>query len=102
MSAELADWLTLLSVHGIGPAAFAAAVQHFGSPTAVLRATTESLRKASGVGPAMARAIRDLARDPERRQLLGAAARETARARFARPRLGEEILSVYRRLGRRE
>jgi glycosyltransferase involved in cell wall biosynthesis len=48
---------------------------------------------------ALAGAITSLARDPARRARVGAAARETATRRFARERLGPEILAVYRRLG---
>jgi glycosyltransferase involved in cell wall biosynthesis len=57
------------------------------------------------VAPRDARALSDaliaLARDPARRGRLGAAARVTATRRFARERLGPEVLDAYRRAGMR-
>jgi glycosyltransferase involved in cell wall biosynthesis len=44
---------------------------------------------------ALAEAIRQLARDPAGRQRLGDAARQTAEARFARSRLGPQLLASY-------
>jgi glycosyltransferase involved in cell wall biosynthesis len=55
------------------------------------------------VGPrdpaALSGAILALLRDPSRRERLGAQARLTATRRFARERLGPEVLAVYRRIG---
>lgn len=54
---------------------------------------------AIGVPPndadALAEAIARLARDPEMRRRIGAAARRTVAERFSRERLGAEILDVY-------
>jgi glycosyltransferase involved in cell wall biosynthesis len=47
----------------------------------------------------LAEAMRALASDPARRARLGAAARVTASARFARGRIGPEVLAAYARLG---
>jgi glycosyltransferase involved in cell wall biosynthesis len=47
----------------------------------------------------LANAIRALAGDPTRRARLGAAARVTAAQRFARDRIGPEVLAAYERLG---
>ncbi len=51
---------------------------------------------------ALADAMLALAKDPARRARLGAAARVTAARRFARTRLGPEVLAAYARLGVRE
>lgn len=48
---------------------------------------------------ALAAAILGLARDPEQRARLGREARRTATRRFARERLGPEVLEVYARAG---
>ena len=48
---------------------------------------------------ALAEAILALTRDPARRIRLGTEARRTATRRFARERLGPEVLAVYRRVG---
>ncbi len=50
---------------------------------------------------ALAEAILGLARDPARRARLGAEARLTATKRFARERLGAEVLAAYARAGAR-
>jgi hypothetical protein len=47
----------------------------------------------------LADAIVRLVRDAALRERLGRAARITAARRFARERLGPEVLAVYRRLG---
>jgi glycosyltransferase involved in cell wall biosynthesis len=47
---------------------------------------------------ALARAIARLALEPPLRERLGAAARETAVARFGRARLGPALLALYRRV----
>ena len=50
---------------------------------------------------ALAGAILGLIRDPARRARLGAEARRTATRRFARERLGTEVLAAYARIGAR-
>jgi len=50
---------------------------------------------------ALADAILGLARDPERRARLGGEARRTATRRFARERIGPEVLRVYAAAGMR-
>jgi glycosyltransferase involved in cell wall biosynthesis len=48
--------------------------------------------------PALAAAIADLARDPEARRRLGAAAREVVRARFSWPVLVDRTIALYEEL----
>ncbi len=52
-----------------------------------------------GDADALAAAIRELADDPARRDRLDAAARRTAVERFARERLGPQVLDAYRCFG---
>jgi glycosyltransferase involved in cell wall biosynthesis len=52
-----------------------------------------------GDAEALARAIAELAADPDRRWRLGEQARATAVERFRRERLGPEVLAAYRRFG---
>jgi glycosyltransferase involved in cell wall biosynthesis len=58
---------------------------------------------AVGVAPsdvgALAQAVGKLAREPERRDRLGAAARQSALQRFRRERLGPELLDAYHQFG---
>ena len=63
MSNDILDWLTLHSVSGLGPVAFAELLRHFCSPGAVLRATRTRLCAVPGIGPQLAGAIHT-ARDP--------------------------------------
>lgn len=59
MPQNLHDWLTLSSVPGLGPAAFAMLLQRFQTPTGVLRATQTDLCEVSNIGRETARAILD-------------------------------------------
>ena len=59
MSQNLHDCLTLFSVPGLGPAAFAVLLQRFQTPAEVLRATRTDLREVAGIGRETAQAILD-------------------------------------------
>lgn len=59
----------------------------------------EAVGVAPGDEAALARAVADLVSDPDRRRRLGDRARAAAVARFARGRLGPELLAAYRRFG---
>ena len=83
MSQDLQDWLTLFSVPGLGPAAFAALLQRFHTPGEVLRAPSHRLCAVPTIGPGTARAVREK-RDE------AWAADQIARARDA----GIEILTL--------
>ena len=52
-----------------------------------------------GSAGALAIAIRELALDPRRRELLGRSARSAAVARYSRDRLASEVLNVYASAG---
>ena len=56
--ADLASWLTLARVPGIGASRFHALLCRFGSPAAALSATVDELAETEGVGPRIARAVR--------------------------------------------
>lgn len=56
--ADLASWLTLARVPGIGASRFQALLRRFGSPTAALSATVDELARTEGVGPQIAQAVR--------------------------------------------
>jgi glycosyltransferase involved in cell wall biosynthesis len=51
-----------------------------------------------GSVPALAERMRELARDPVLRAALGASAAQSARRRFARERLADELMPIYRML----
>ncbi|MCY3770600.1 MAG: DNA-processing protein DprA [Gemmatimonadetes bacterium] len=55
---DLASWLTLARVPGVGAARFHALLRRFGSPSAALSASVEELTATEGLGPQIARAIR--------------------------------------------
>ena len=55
---DLASWLTLARVPGVGATRFQALLRRFGSPSAVLSASVDELTRAEGLGPQIARAIR--------------------------------------------
>ncbi len=55
---DLASWLTLARVPGVGAARFQALLRRFGSPSAALSASVDELTMAEGLGPQIARAIR--------------------------------------------
>ncbi len=57
MAQNLLNWLTLLSVPGLGPAAFSGLLQHFHSPDEVLRASRARLCGVPNIGAETARAI---------------------------------------------
>lgn len=46
---ETRDWLSLISVSGLGPAGFWGLVNHFGSPGAVLNASAAALKQVPGI-----------------------------------------------------
>ena len=50
--------------------------------------------------PALAERMGELARDPALRAALGAKAAQSARRRFARARLADELMPIYRLLSR--
>ena len=56
--ADLASWLTLARVPGVGASRFHALLRRFGSPTAALSASVDELSRTEGVGPQIARAVR--------------------------------------------
>lgn len=56
--ADLASWLTLARVPGIGASRFHALLSRFGSPSAALSATVDELTRTEGLGPQIARAVR--------------------------------------------
>jgi DNA processing protein len=56
--ASLRPWFTLRAVPGIGDALLCRLVQSFGSPDAVLQAPYDALTQVDGVGPSLAKAIR--------------------------------------------
>ena len=58
-SSRIIDYLRLNLTPGIGPRIHHTLLQHFGSPTAVLAASLDSLRQVSGVGPKLAQSILD-------------------------------------------
>lgn len=84
---ELLDLLTLQLTPGIGPTRAAALLEHFGSASAVLRATERTLAQVDGVGPRTAQALRESGpRDAACREL--ARARETDTQVLVRGRAG--------------
>jgi D-inositol-3-phosphate glycosyltransferase len=52
----------------------------------------------AGSAPALADRMRELARDPVLRAALGAAAARSARRRFTRERLADELMPIYQLL----
>lgn len=54
---DLASWLTLARVPGVGASRFHALLRRFGSPYAALSATVDELAETEGVGPQIARAV---------------------------------------------
>ncbi len=60
---QLADALTLMLVPGVGPITRRALVERFGSPAAVLAASSTQLRQVRGVGPEIARRLVAARRD---------------------------------------
>ncbi len=55
---DLASWLTLARVPGVGAARFLAILRQFGSPAAALSASVDELTMIEGLGPQIARSIR--------------------------------------------
>ncbi len=55
---DLASWLTLARVPGIGAARFHALLRRFESPSAALAASVDELTEIEGIGPQTARTIR--------------------------------------------
>ena len=55
---DLASWLTLARVPGVGATRFHALLRRFGSPSAALAASVDELTAIEGLGPQIARAIR--------------------------------------------
>ena len=55
---DLASWLTLSRVPGVGAARYHALLRRFGSPAAALSASVDELTTIAGLGPQIARAIR--------------------------------------------
>ena len=58
MPTDLKDWLTLLSVNGLGPSAYTTLLQKFKSPSRVLSAPLSLLCSTPLIGPETARSIR--------------------------------------------
>lgn len=56
---DLASWLTLARVPGVGASRFHALLRRFGSPSAALSASVDELARTEGLGPRIARAVRD-------------------------------------------
>jgi DNA processing protein len=54
---DVAYWLRLSLIPGVGPVTRRALLARFGSPEAVLSATPSELREVSGIGPKLARVI---------------------------------------------
>ncbi len=67
--ASLRPWYELRAVPGLGDVMVCQLVQALGSPEAVLRASPDELMKVGGVGPALAKVIREGIR-PEDRQAI--------------------------------
>lgn len=67
---ELRRFLIGLSIPGVGVAAARELARHFGSFAAVRAATVEELREVEGVGPALARGIREFFQDPRHREVI--------------------------------
>ena len=81
---DLEHLLTLNLTEGVGVVLYRRLVRHFGTLDGALKATERALREVQGIGPVLARAIREQAR-------LGAAAREIETA----ARLGIRILPFW-------
>jgi glycosyltransferase involved in cell wall biosynthesis len=73
-------------------------VARTGGAAELFRPDHDAVGVPPGDDAALATAIQELIAHPERRQLLGNQARQTAVERFSRQRLGREVLAVYQRL----
>jgi DNA processing protein len=67
--ASLRPWLELRAVPGLRDVMLCRLVQALGSPEAVLRASPDELTRVDGVGPALARAIREGIRSEDRQAI---------------------------------
>jgi glycosyltransferase involved in cell wall biosynthesis len=76
----------------------AVVVSRGGGAAEIVTPGEDSLVYEAGCVPALAERMRELARDPALRAALGAAAAQSARLRFARERLTDELMPIYRLL----
>jgi glycosyltransferase involved in cell wall biosynthesis len=76
----------------------AVVVSRGGGAAEIVTPGEDSLVYEAGCVPALAERMRELARDPALRAALGAAAAQSARRRFARERLTDELMPIYRLL----
>lgn len=76
----------------------AVVVSQAGGAAEIVTPGEDALVHAPGCVPALAERMGELARDPALRAALGARAAQSARRRFARERLADELLPIYRLL----
>jgi glycosyltransferase involved in cell wall biosynthesis len=76
----------------------AVVVSRGGGAAEIVTPGEDALVYEAGCVPALAERMRELARDPALRAALGAAAAQSARRRFARERLADELMPIYRLL----
>jgi glycosyltransferase involved in cell wall biosynthesis len=76
----------------------AVVVSRGGGAAEIVTPGEDALVHEAGSAPALADRMRELARDPVLRAALGAAAARSARRRFTRERLADELMPIYRLL----
>jgi glycosyltransferase involved in cell wall biosynthesis len=76
----------------------AVVVSRGGGAAEIVTPGEDALVHEAGSVPALAERMRQLARDPALRAALGAAAEQSARRRFARERLADELMPIYQLL----
>lgn len=76
----------------------AVVVSRGGGAAEIVTPGEDALVHEAGSAPALADRMRELARDPVLRAALGAAAARSARWRFTRERLADELMPIYRLL----
>lgn len=76
----------------------AVVVSRGGGAAEIVTPGTDALVHESGCVPALAERMGELARDPALRAALGRAAAQSAQRRFARTRLADELMPIYRQL----
>ncbi len=93
---ELASWIGLSQVEGIGSLGFRTLLQAFGSPRAVFQATPASLKIVPGIGDILAGRIKDFAAwDEVERQLRLLEAMEASVLPFTDPSYPRRLLHIY-------